>query len=305
MEMLQLHAFTILARYENMSMVAQDLNTSQPQVSKLITSLEAELGVQLFDRVGRGLRLNEHGRLFRQYAEDALSSMKSGKIAMKNLRNALLGTIRLGTFAFASILDPCILSFTQKNAYVNFRYSKNPDTLQRDVDIILVPFQQGHYSAERHFPVSFRVLEEDFYLVVTPKLHVFPRGKTSIDLLDTKDFPYIVMERSNVYPSSDHGIIENMTNLLGFTPHIAYEPCEFVTKMLLVARGAGVAFLPSACLPTARLLSPDLQVFSIENFSTHRSVLLARKRRSLMPPAAAAFWDHAVEFFHQPPDTEF
>lgn len=77
MEMLQLRVFSLLSQYENMSTVAQILNTSQPQISKLLASLEAELGVQLFDRVGRGLRLNEHGQLFGPYAEETLNSMQS------------------------------------------------------------------------------------------------------------------------------------------------------------------------------------------------------------------------------------
>ena len=46
MEMLQLRVFSLLSQYENMSTVAQILNTSQPQISKLLASLEAELGVQ-------------------------------------------------------------------------------------------------------------------------------------------------------------------------------------------------------------------------------------------------------------------
>ena len=90
MEMLQLRVFSLLSQYENMSTVAQILNTSQPQISKLLASLEAELGVQLFDRVGRGLRLNEHGQLFGPYAEETLNSMQSAQLAMKNVATIFL-----------------------------------------------------------------------------------------------------------------------------------------------------------------------------------------------------------------------
>lgn len=303
MEMQQLHAFVILAQYENMSMVAQVLNTSQPQVSKLISSLEAELGVQLFDRVGRGLRLSEHGRLFLQYAEEALNSMQHGRIAMKNLRNSLLGTVHIGTFAFAQAVMPCCLAYTGKNPHVNFFFPQNSNIRQQDMDLILAPFTQGHYTSEGDFPISFPILEEDFFLVLSPRFRDYPSGKASIDLRETKDFPYIIMGQFHLSPNSDYSLVQTMVNILNFTPRVAYQPNEFATKMMLVDQGAGVAFLPTVCLSTARLLVPDLRVFSIENFSTRRSVLLARKKRAVLTPAANDFWDFALEFFHQPPDT--
>ncbi len=303
MEMQQLHAFTLLAEYENMSTVAQILNTSQPQVSKLIASLEAELGVLLFDRIGRGLRLNEHGRLFRQYADDALNSMQRGRMAMKNLRNSLLGTVHIGAFAFLQAVMPCCLAYTKENPYVNFFYPQNSGIRQRDMDMILSPFSHGHYVAEGDFPVSFPILEEDFFLVLSPRFREYPLGKESIDLRETANFPYIIMGQFHLAPNSDYGIIQTIVNVLNFTPQVAYQPNEFATKMLLVDQGAGVAFLPTVCLSTAKLLVPDLRIFAIENFSTRRAVVLARKKRSMMTPSANDFWDFALEFFHQPPDT--
>ena len=59
MELLQLEMFSHLAKYENMSVVAQIMNTSQPHISRMLASLEAELNVRLFDRVGRNILLNE------------------------------------------------------------------------------------------------------------------------------------------------------------------------------------------------------------------------------------------------------
>ena len=52
MEILQLEAFVSLANTEHMPQTAQELNTTQSHISKLIASLEAELGEKLFDRAG-------------------------------------------------------------------------------------------------------------------------------------------------------------------------------------------------------------------------------------------------------------
>lgn len=303
MEMQQLHAFSLLAQYENMSTVAQILNTSQPQISKLIASLEAELGVRLFDRVGRGLRISEHGQLFCQYAEEALASMQSAKMAMKNLRNSILGTVRIGTFAFAPILNPCLLAYTKKEPNVNFCYiQRSLSSLKRDIDILLTSSENGYYTAENHFPVYCNLFEEEYYMILSPKFRDYPEGKTSIDLHETKDFPFIVMGQSHPYKTHTYDMLQAFSNVIGFTPRVAYEVNEFVFKVLLVSEGAGIAFLPKVCLPAAKTIAPDLRILSIERYSTTRSVLLARQRRGEMSPAANDFWDFAIEYFHQPAD---
>lgn len=303
MEMQQLHAFSLLAQYENMSTVASLLNTSQPQISKLIAALEAELGVQLFDRVGRGLRLSKHGQLFCQYADDTLISMNRAKMAMKNLHNSVLGTVRLGTFAFAPILNRCILSYHQEKPEVNFRYSyRSLYSLRKDIDIVLTASESGHYTAENYFPVSCKLFEEKYFVVLSPKFKDYPPEKTSIDLYETKDFPYIVMAQAHPYKAHIYDMLQSFSNVVGFTPRVAFEVNEFFFKVLLVSEGAGIAFLPEVCLPAAKQIDSTLRFFTIEHYTTTRSVLLARQRRNVLSQAANDFWDFALEYFHHPAD---
>ena len=95
MEFLQMNAFVSLAQSLHMPVTAQELNTTQSHISKLIASLEAELGVKLFDRVGRGIVLNEHGKLFYEYAAGALRLMNDGQTALKGVKNSVLGTVKI------------------------------------------------------------------------------------------------------------------------------------------------------------------------------------------------------------------
>ena len=115
MDQLQLEIFSILSQYENMSSAASVMNISPSQVSKLLASLEAEMGVKLFDRVGRGIRLNEHGRVFSQYARTALGGIHGAKAAMRNLHNSYLGRLVICTMAYAPILGKCIRAYARLN----------------------------------------------------------------------------------------------------------------------------------------------------------------------------------------------
>lgn len=76
MELLQLQYFLAVARLEHMTEAARNLHVTQSSLSKTIQRLEEDLGVPLFDRVGRKLRLNESGSRFLRRTERALFELE-------------------------------------------------------------------------------------------------------------------------------------------------------------------------------------------------------------------------------------
>lgn len=66
MELLQLRYFLMVAKTGHMTSAAQKLNITQPVLSKSIRHLEDEVGVPLFDRVGRRIQLNDYGKGFKR-----------------------------------------------------------------------------------------------------------------------------------------------------------------------------------------------------------------------------------------------
>ena len=69
----QLEVFLATARYENISRAAGDLSMSQSAASDSLRELEHQFDVQLFDRIGKRLQLNDFGRLLLPRAEELLS----------------------------------------------------------------------------------------------------------------------------------------------------------------------------------------------------------------------------------------
>ena len=78
-----LRCFIEVARLASVGQAAEVLAISQPAVSKTLRELEARLGVQLFDRVGRRLRLTEAGLLFQKHAGLSLSELDRGVRALR------------------------------------------------------------------------------------------------------------------------------------------------------------------------------------------------------------------------------
>ena len=78
MDLLQLKYFCALAKNEHLTMTARELMVSAPSLSLTIKKLEKELGVELFDRNGRDIRLNDSGRMFYHYINRSLMLLNIG-----------------------------------------------------------------------------------------------------------------------------------------------------------------------------------------------------------------------------------
>jgi LysR family transcriptional regulator, transcription activator of glutamate synthase operon len=76
---LQLKYFKKIAEAQSMTRVAEEIHISQSALSKTIRTLETELGVKLFDREGKYIKLNENGKIFLKYVNRNLQSLEDAK----------------------------------------------------------------------------------------------------------------------------------------------------------------------------------------------------------------------------------
>ena len=98
---------------------------AQPSLSEQIRRLEAELGVSLFARVGRGLELTEAGRLLRPQAERPLAAAREAAESVQEVRDLTGGTVAFGTFGSAHhyLLGGLIEDFRTRHPNVRVRRS--------------------------------------------------------------------------------------------------------------------------------------------------------------------------------------
>lgn len=96
MDFRQLRYFLKVAEESHFTRAAQGLYVSQPTLSQGVAQLEKEIGAQLFDRIGKKVRLTQAGEVFRAYALRALREMEEAQVALAELEGLKRGEVRVG-----------------------------------------------------------------------------------------------------------------------------------------------------------------------------------------------------------------
>src|SRR6201991_5264584 len=123
MTLQQLTYFLAAAEHGSFSAAANALLMSQPSMSEQIRRLEAELGVPLFVRAGRGIELTDAGRLLRPHAERTLADAREAMESVREVRDLSGGTVTFGFFGGAhhSLLGGLVQEFRSRYPEVKVR----------------------------------------------------------------------------------------------------------------------------------------------------------------------------------------
>ena len=134
MEWQQLEYFRVVAKTEHFRKASELLAISQPALSRSINKLEEELGISLFDRTGRSVKLNKFGRLFLKRVENGLNEISIGIQEINQLKNPYTGTISiaflqtLGITVLPEIISHC----TKQYPYVEIQLYQKNDKSKKD-----------------------------------------------------------------------------------------------------------------------------------------------------------------------------
>lgn len=96
MNLTQLLYFNNLAQSQHYASTAEQLGVAQSSLSRSISALEEELGVFLFEKQGRNIRLTKYGEAFHRYVRDALGTLEAGEKYVKDMADPYCGEINLG-----------------------------------------------------------------------------------------------------------------------------------------------------------------------------------------------------------------
>ena len=125
MDLLQLRYFQAVARHQHVSRAAAELRVAQPALSRAIARLEAELGVPLFDRRGRRVRLNRFGAMFLVRADRALDELDQGQHELRDAAGLAQGTVAVAAETLRT-LSGLVAGFLTGHPGVSFRLFQSP-----------------------------------------------------------------------------------------------------------------------------------------------------------------------------------
>ncbi|WP_427181679.1 LysR family transcriptional regulator [Paenibacillus sp. TC-CSREp1] len=287
MELLQLKYFLEVARLEHMTEAARSLHVTQSSLSKTIGRLEEDLGVPLFDRIGRKLRLNEYGSRFYRRAERALFELEQGRQEIRDLSSPEHDILELAVTT-ASTLPQILREFRNKRPDILFHVqmltTQEMATLlhRGEVDFCLSsPAIQGE-------DIETQIMFIDPILVAVPKEHRLA-DRNSISLTELRDECFVGVKRG--YGTRD--LVDSICQSAGFIPTYVYEGDEPARLSSLVEAGIGIAFIPS----TARHSWEHIKYLKVENHALVREIALLWHRSRYISQAALEFREVVVEYF--------
>ncbi|KMZ42047.1 MULTISPECIES: LysR family transcriptional regulator [Bacillales] len=287
MELLQLQYFLTVARMEHVTEAARSLHVTQSSLSKTIQRLEEDLGVPLFDRTGRKLRLNEFGSKFLSRVERALFELEQGKLELRDLSNPEHGTLELAVTT-ASTLPNILREFRKKRPDIQFHVQM----LSTQEMITLL------HRGEVDFCLSSPPIQDDDIecqiVFIDPILVAVPRGhrladRSIVSLTELKDESFVGVKKG--YGTRD--LVDAICKSVGFVPTYVYEGDEPARLIQLVEAEIGIAFIPS----TARDSREQITYLRVENHELVREIALLWHKSRYISRAAQEFREVVVDYF--------
>ena len=240
MELRQLEYFQMASRLKNITRAAERLRVSQPNITVAIKKLEAELGIQLFDRSQKQLSLTPEGAVFLARVEVALRNIQDAVLEVNDYKQLQKGTIKIGIPPMmGAYLFPRIFSSFQR------RYSH--------LDVHL--HEEGSVAIREQLERD----ELDFGIIIIPdsssNLQLLPMARSQIVCCVPEDSDLAarkavtlqdIEERSLIMLKEGSFLRQTMLQKMkaaDVTPNIVLESNQVVTILGLVASGVGNAFL--------------------------------------------------------------
>ncbi|MEV6367072.1 LysR family transcriptional regulator [Micromonospora musae] len=269
--------------------VAAALGYSPSTVSQQMALLERDAGTRLFEKAGRGVRLNDAGHLLAHHARALLAAAEAAEADLAALGGAIRGTVRAGGLQSAArrLLVPAVAHLMVDHPAVRVEVFELeleqalPGLRLGAVDLVIGDEYDGH-PRPRPAGLRFTLLLEEPLKVVLPAGHPLaaPGGPVALTQL-----------RSDIWTASAEGtghhamVIGTCRALGGYEPDLRHRSSDADVQLELVRAAAAVALLPALTLPSG---DPALAIRDVAETTLKRR-LVAVTRDAPPAPALTAF----------------
>jgi DNA-binding transcriptional LysR family regulator len=283
----QLKIFHTVARSGSFSRAAVELLISQPSVSIQVGELERQVGADLFEQVGKSVRLTEAGRVLDDYAARILALIDEARVAMDELKGLQRGRLLLGaTSTPGTYLLPTLLGrFKEQYPHIEI-VLRIRDTRRIQEMLLQHELHVGVVGSKITDPdiESAAWLADELVLVVAAA-HRFAAAP-SVRIADLAGQPFILRERG----SGNREAVDEALHRAGVhvTPVFELEGAEMVKQA--VAANLGISIL-SRCAVELEIAAGRLRIVPVEGLRIERAIWLLRRRDQRLPRVAQAFLD--------------
>ncbi|MGG3521337.1 LysR family transcriptional regulator [Bacillus pseudomycoides] len=259
-ELRQLEYFVAVSNELHFTKAAEKLNISQPSLSQQIRALEHEIGMPLFDRIGKKISLTEAGRILLSHSKKVFHEVEQAYAAIQDLNGLQQGKLTIGALLTTVnyLLPPAILNFNA--LYPNIELSVlglrtgeiREKLLQNELDIgiTFLPVQDKEI-------ISIPLYQNELTLVV-PTNHELTQH-TTVTMGVLQKYPIILLPK-NFFLTQ---LIRSHCQNFNFTPKPILEISTMESLIHMVSKGIGITVLPKPYIDFIQ--SNSIQAIKIKN----------------------------------------
>lgn len=287
----QLETFLAVAETRGFRRASERLNLSQSAVTAHIQQLEATLGVPMFHRTTRSVRLTDAGTELLERASRTITGLEDIIRAFRDEAAMTRGRVLLAcapSFA-SSILPPALAAFQARHPeiFIQVREAYGSEIIEAlrtdSVDFGIGPLDQDDKD------IAFTHLLSDGFVAVINGDHPLAKKK-ALNFSDIKDLPILAMPRR----SATRDLLEKTFEKHGCVLEPKYEMLHHQTLISMADAGLGIAILPETAVPTARDGSYAVIPLTEPDMKRRMGILMSRGHNP--SPAARAVADMLPEF---------
>lgn len=290
----QLRVFLAVAQQQNFSRAGEAVGLTQPAVSRSITDLEQQLGVQLLHRSTRDVELSDAGRLLQGRATRVLDELDAALLEVRGLATQRHGRVRVASSPTLSahLMPECIARCAQQHPGLQLQ--------------LLDRIQQGALDSVRAGEVDFGVvidptepedlhceaiLSEPFCLVC-PADHALAR-LPEVHWRDLAGHPLVLLDHA----SGSRRLIDRVLEQHAPAAQVVQEVGHTTTIFAMVQAGLGITVVPRLAVADQGVESAGLVHRRLLPV-VERQIMLVHRRHRRLAPVVQLVWDLVRDVAH-------
>ena len=295
MNLHHLAIFATVAATGSLTASARKLHVSQPALSRELKAFEQRLGVTLFERHAKGMRLTQAGEVLNRYAVRLFELERTAEAAMQEIAGALRGRLTLGASNTIGtyVLPPLLAAFRRQRPRVEISlFVGNTEQVSQGVDDMR--FMLGFIEGPLHLQgLRSSVFQHDEIMpVAAPDHPLFARQ--TLEPADLAGEALLMREHG----SGTRELIAAALQRQNITPGETMEFGNTEALKRAAVHGGGIAWLPRICMLN-ELADGSLRTLPVRALTITRPLMMVQRENAHLEPAAEAF----VRLLQHPIDT--
>lgn len=287
MELRHLRYFVAIADAGTMARAAERVHVTPSTLSHQLAQLEEEIGAQLFERVGRNLRLSEAGQVWLGYARGVLAQVAEAKQAVAQTQKLEAGEVRVGVIhSFVTKLMPEIAAgFVRRRPGIRLRVHEMPGLeIEQQVEAGALDFGFAFYPPARAGVAGERLFDDTLALAVHDRHPLANERSVRFAQLDGVALAMLTDRFAT------RRLLDTYFRRVGIAPQVVIEIDSVDALERIAELGVAATFLPRRTTRPRR--GARLRLIEVSDPRPVRAAGLVWRRTEYRAAAAAAFADY-------------